>query len=86
MSPGGKGLANVLAEWSSLAPSVQPYRLWKEFLKMSLKIYNFSTMQNIRIQYELYEGLHGPKRTETAALMSQLVRKILRKEIKGFRG
>jgi hypothetical protein len=24
---------------------------------MSLKIYNFSTMQNIRMQYELYEGL-----------------------------
>ena len=27
--------------------------------------------QNIRIQYELYEGLHGPVRTEAAALTSQ---------------
>ena len=35
---------------------------------MSSKIYNFSTMQNIRMQYELYEGLHGPKRTEAAVL------------------
>jgi hypothetical protein len=33
-------------------------------------------MQNIRIQYELYEGLHRSKRTKAAALMSQLVRKI----------
>ena len=29
---------------------------------------DFSTMQNIRTQYELYEGLHRPKRTEAAAL------------------
>jgi hypothetical protein len=35
---------------------------------LSLRMYNFSTMQNIRIQYELYEGLHRPKRTEAAAL------------------
>ena len=35
---------------------------------MSSKIHNFSTMQNIRMQYKLYEGLHGPKRTEAAAL------------------
>ena len=35
---------------------------------VSSKIYNFSTMQNIRMQYELYEGLHGPKRTEAAVL------------------
>lgn len=32
------------------------------------KMYNFSTKQNIRMQYELYERLHGPKRTEAAAL------------------
>ena len=42
-------------------------------------------MQHIKMQYKLYEGLHGPKRTEAAALMSQLVRKILGKEIKRFR-
>lgn len=29
--------------------------------------------------YELYEGLHGPKRTEAAALVSQLSQK----DIKG---
>ena len=45
---------------------------------MSSKVYNFSTMQNIRMQCELYEGLHGPKRTEAAILKSQLVRKIQR--------
>ena len=51
---------------------------------MSSKIYNFSTMQNIRMQYELYEGLHKSKVT-CSYNMSQLVRKILRKEIKRFR-
>jgi hypothetical protein len=35
---------------------------------MSLKIYNFSTMQNIRMQYELYKELHRSKGTEAAAL------------------
>jgi hypothetical protein len=29
---------------------------------ISLKIYNFSIMQKIRIQYELYEGLHESKK------------------------
>ena len=43
---------------------------------MSSKIYNFSTMQNIRMQYELYEGLHGPRKTD--CIMSQLVRKVQR--------
>ena len=45
---------------------------------IKLYIYNFSTMQNIRMQYELYEGLHRPKRTKAAALRSQLYRKIER--------
>jgi hypothetical protein len=36
------------------------------------------------MQYELYAGHHGPKRAE-AALKSQLIRKILRTEIKRFR-
>ena len=35
---------------------------------MSSKIYNFSTMQNIRMQYELYKEFHRSKRTEAAAL------------------
>jgi hypothetical protein len=29
-------------------------------------------MQNIRMQYELYEGLHGPERIEAAELIIQL--------------
>jgi hypothetical protein len=43
---------------------------------MSSRIYSFSTVQNLRMHYELYAGLYRPKRTETAALMSQ-------KDIKG---
>jgi hypothetical protein len=35
-------------------------------------------MQNIKMQYELYEGLHGLKSTKGAALISQVVRKIQR--------
>ena len=35
---------------------------------MSSKIYNFSTMQNIRMQYELYKELHRSKGTHAAAL------------------
>jgi hypothetical protein len=46
---------------------------------MSSKIHNslqdFSTIQNIRMQYELYEGLYRPERTEAFALMSQLSQK-----------
>jgi hypothetical protein len=40
------------------------------------KIYNFSTMQKIRMQYELSESLHESKGTK--AVMSQLVKKIQR--------
>ena len=32
-------------------------------------------MQNIRMQYELYEGLNGPERTDACTLMSQLSQK-----------
>ena len=35
---------------------------------MSSNIYNFSTMQKIKMQYELYEGLHESKETEVATL------------------
>jgi hypothetical protein len=41
------------------------------------KIYNFSTTQDIRMQHELYEGLHS-------CAMNHPVRKILRKEIVRF--
>ena len=47
---------------------------------MGSRLYNFLIMQNIRAQYEFYEGLHGPKTnkqtTKAAALMSQLIRNI----------
>lgn len=36
---------------------------------------DFSTTQNIRMQYELYEELPRPKRTEAAVLMSQFSKK-----------
>jgi hypothetical protein len=42
--------------------------LGKNAENTSLKIYNFLTMQNIRIQYELYKELHRSKGTEAAAL------------------
>jgi hypothetical protein len=35
---------------------------------MSLKIHNFSTLQSIRMQYELYKKLHSSKGTVAAAL------------------
>jgi hypothetical protein len=35
---------------------------------LSLKIYNFSTMQNTKILYEVYKELRGSKGTEAAAL------------------
>ena len=35
---------------------------------MSSKIYDFSTMQNMRLQYELKKMFHRSKRTETIAL------------------
>lgn len=36
---------------------------------------DISTMQNIRMTYELYERLHRPGRTDAAELMSQLSQK-----------
>jgi hypothetical protein len=42
-------------------------------------------MQNIKMQYEFCKRLHRLERTEAVALMSQFVRKILRKAIKSFR-
>jgi hypothetical protein len=35
---------------------------------MSWKIDNFSTMQKVRVRYELWEGLQESKGTEAAAL------------------
>lgn len=52
---------------------------------MSSKIYNFSTMQNIRMQYELHEGGFMDLKNRGCCSVSHLVRKILRKEITRFR-
>jgi hypothetical protein len=41
----------------------------------SCSLQDFSTRQNIRMQYELYEGLNGPERTDACTLMSQLSQK-----------
>ena len=35
---------------------------------MTMKIYKSSTMQHMRMQYELYEELHRSKGTKAAAL------------------
>ena len=52
---------------------------------MSSKIYNFSTMQNIRMQYEFHEGGFMDLKNRGCCSVSHLVRKILRKEITRFR-
>jgi hypothetical protein len=62
----------------------QPLRLW-ESAETRLKIYNFSTMQNRRMQYESYKEFHRSKRNSGSCPMSQIVRKSLRKEIKRVR-
>ena len=48
----------------------------KNSKNMSSKIYNLSIMQRIRMQYELYEGLHESKGAKAATVMSLLLRKI----------
>jgi hypothetical protein len=46
-------------------------RMWENNSEnMSSKIYNFSTMQNISMQHELYEELQRPKRTKAASLIN----------------
>jgi hypothetical protein len=42
--------------------------LGKNSENLSSNICNFSTMQNVRMQYELYKELFRPKRTVAAAL------------------
>jgi hypothetical protein len=52
--------------------------LRKDSEYMSLKVYNFLIMHNIRMQYELYEGLHRPKITMAAAIINQVFKMIQR--------
>jgi hypothetical protein len=57
---------------------LQAVRKNSEYMISGIYKQDFSTMQNIRMQYELFAGLHGPKRTNAAVLMSQNVRKTQR--------
>ena len=47
----------------------------------SSRIYNFSTMKNIRMQHELYKELSRSKRTEAAALGMSLSEKYKGRQI-----
>ena len=51
-----------------LQPSIALKAMGKNSENMSSKTYNFSTMQTITMQYELYKEIHRSKRTEQAAL------------------
>jgi hypothetical protein len=71
---GGEGVYNVPQRNGSTVifrTAIRAVR--KNSENMSSRIYkqDFSILQNIRKQYELYEGLHGSERTEAVALMSQ---------------
>jgi hypothetical protein len=48
---------------------------------MSLEIYNFSTMQKIRMQYELYEGLYESKGAKAAVLPERYKGRQIQKQV-----
>jgi hypothetical protein len=50
----------------------------KNSQNMGSRMYTFSTIQNIMMKYELYGGLHGPKRIKALEFMIQLIKKIKR--------
>lgn len=61
-SLGSEGMFNVLSKMVNAEIFRTSLKaVGKNSKNMSLKIYNLPTMQNIRMQYELYEELHGPK-------------------------
>jgi hypothetical protein len=75
MSPGDEVVANVSAKLNAGTFRTAFNAVEKDSKNMRLKIYNFSTMQKIGMQYELYERLHKSQGTEVASYtMSQLVR------------
>ena len=68
-SLGGKGLSKVFSKTVSAVTFRTAFKaVGKNSENMSSRMYNFSTMQNITMNYELYKGLHRPKRTEVAVL------------------
>ena len=74
----GKGVANVSGKngkpWDFRTALKAVGK--KNSKNLSSKIYHFSTIPKIVMQYQLYEGLCGSKGIEAAALIRQLVRKI----------
>lgn len=61
MTPGGKGMSGSLAKMvNTITFRIVVKVVKKNSENKSSKINNFSTMQNIRMQYKLYEGLHIP--------------------------
>ena len=69
LSLGVEGMSNVSAKWwNAVTCRTALKAVGKNIENMSSKIYNFSTMQDIRMQHELYEGLHGPRKVEATAL------------------
>jgi hypothetical protein len=63
ISLGGTGVSNISAKWENAVTFRTALKaVGKNYKNMSSKIYSFSTMQNVRTQYELYEGFCGPKK------------------------
>ena len=55
-------------KWQTLIFRTALKAVGKNTENKSSKVYNFSTMQNIRMQYELYKELHRSKGTVAAAV------------------
>jgi hypothetical protein len=70
-SPGGKAVCMSLAKMVNAVTSRSALKAVGKSYENTMnlyRIYNFSTMQTIRMHYELYESLYSPKRTKAAAL------------------
>ena len=69
MCPGGEGESNISAKWwNTMTFRTALEAVGENSENMSSKPYYCSTMQNIRIQYELYKELHRSLGTEIAEL------------------
>ena len=69
MSPRGECVSMFLARIVSTVTFRTVLKaVGKNSENMSSKLYNFSTMQNIGMQYELYEELHESERAGAAGL------------------
>jgi hypothetical protein len=71
-SPGVEG---VVMSWQNGKPWDPQNSPEIDLSTLSSKTYHFSTMQKIRMQYELYEGLHESKGTKATALWANLLEK-----------